>query len=404
MQNIRRFPAVALAATALLAAAAPAALAHDRDDRGGWPPREPTLTGRAILPGEVKETASQPAPAPFGKQPLGGFSALVEAPFGRGLYAMPDNGYGAKSNSADFLLRVYQVDPRFKTARGGSGDVRVLSTIQLADPDGQVPFPIVTENTDTRLLTGADFDVESMRIGADGTLWFGDEFGPFLLHTDAKGKVLEAPIPLPKVKSPDNPYLAGRAPNLPGSGGFEGMAISRDGRTLYPTLEKAITGEPNPDPRRRWINVFDVRERRYTGERFAYRIEADATAIGDVTQIGDRGLLIIERDDGQGPTAKLKKVFRVDLGRVDREGYLVKTPVVDLLDIRDPKGISLPAREGDFGVGDPFKFPFSTVESVLPVGDGQLALVNDTNFGSTGRNANRPDDSEFIVVDVPGLR
>lgn len=150
--------------------------------------------------------------------------------------------------------------------------------------------------------------------------------------------------------------------------------------------------------------MFDVRERRSTGERFAYRIEADATAIGDVTQIGDRGLLIIERDDGQGPTAKFKKVFRVDLGRVDREGYLIKTPVVDLLDIRDPKGISLPAREGDFGVGDPFRFPFSTVESVLPVGGGQLALVNDTNFGSTGRNATRPDDSEFIVVDVPGLR
>ncbi|HWT93010.1 MAG TPA: esterase-like activity of phytase family protein, partial [Solirubrobacteraceae bacterium] len=363
-----------------------------------------TLTGRAVLPAEVKETASQPAPAPFPKQPLGGFSALVDAPGGRGFYAMPDNGYGAKSNSADFLLRVYQVDPRLKTARGGAGDVRVLDTIQLSDPDGQVPFRIVTESTETRFLTGADFDIESMRIGADGTLWFGEEFGPFLLHTDARGKVLEAPIPLPKVKSPDNPYLGDRTANLPGSGGFEGMAISRDGRTLYPTLEKAIAGEPNADPLRRWINEFDVRERRYTGKRWAYRIEADATAIGDVTQLGDRSLLIIERDDAQGPAAALKKVFRVDLGRVDRDGYLVKTPVLDLLDIRDPRNISLPAREGDFGLGDPFRFPFSTIESVLPVGDGQLALVNDTNFGSTGRNATRPDDSEFIVVDVPGLR
>jgi hypothetical protein len=32
---------------------------------------------------------------------------------------MPDNGYGTKANSADYLLRVYHVTPDFKTARGG---------------------------------------------------------------------------------------------------------------------------------------------------------------------------------------------------------------------------------------------------------------------------------------------
>jgi hypothetical protein len=43
-----------------------------------------------------------------------------------------------------------------------------------------------------------------------------------------------------------------------------------------------------------------------------------------------------------------------------------------------------------------------TVEAVLPLGGGQLAIVNDTNFGSTGRNSGLPDYSDFIVVDVPG--
>ena len=66
-----------------------------------------------------------------------------------------------------------------------------------------MPFEIVNEDTDQRLLTGGDFDIESFRIGRRGDLWFGNEFGPFLLHTDLTGRVLEAPIPLPDVKSPD---------------------------------------------------------------------------------------------------------------------------------------------------------------------------------------------------------
>jgi hypothetical protein len=44
-----------------------------------------------------------------------------------------------------------------------------------------------------------------------------------------------------------------------------------------------------------------------------------------------------------------------------------------------------------------------TIEAVLPVGGHRLAIVNDTNFGSTGRNPNLPDYSDFITVDVPAL-
>ena len=48
--------------------------------------------------------------------------------------------------------------------------------------------------------------------------------------------------------------------------------------------------------------------------------------------------------------------------------------------------------------------PYVTIEAVLPTGGDGLAIVNDTNFGSRGRNPSRPDDSDFIEVAVPGLR
>jgi hypothetical protein len=362
---------------------------------------EPELEARAILPADATWPApfpgvpnTDPAPAPGATQPVGGFSALLDAGHGR-FYAMPDNGFGNKANSRSFLLRVYKVRPHWETKRGGSGRVEILDQITLRDPDLKVPFPIVNETTGDRLLTGGDFDIESMRIGKDGTLWFGEEFGPFIVHTDATGKVLDAPVPTPGVMSPDSPFLFGRTPNLGGSNGFEAMALSKDGRTLYPILEGALTGA---DPLDRVVFEFDVRERRFTGRKWTYRMSIGGTLVSDATALGHDKLIVLERDNNQGPAAAWKRAFTIPVP--GRHSVLAKRQVVDLLNLDDRHLISLPARPGDFGLGDPFRFPYVTVEAVLPLGDGELAIVNDTNFGSTGRNAGLPDYSDFIVVDV----
>jgi hypothetical protein len=89
----------------------------------------------------------------------------------------------------------------------------------------------------------------------------------------------------------------------------------------------------------------------------------------------------------------------VDLSHTDAERFLVKREVLDLLSIRDPGSISSPEREGDIGLGDPFSFPFQTLESIFPLGDGRLLLLNDNNYPlSAGRNPDEPDDTEAIIV------
>jgi hypothetical protein len=395
---------VLLAAGAMALAAAPA---------GANQVGEPTLEGRAILPADATAPApfpgipnTDPAPAPGSTQPVGGFSALLDFP-GRNLFlAMPDNGFGNKANSRSFLLRVYLVRADFETARGGEGDVQILGWITLRDPGRRLPFEIVNGDTPERLLTGGDFDIESFRIGRRGDLWFGDEFGPFLLHTDISGRVLEPPIPLPDVKSPDYPAdfpapFDGPA-NLAGSNGFEGMALSKDGKKLYPTLEGAVAGD---DPTVRRMYEFDIREGSYTEGRRTYRVADPSYLVSDLTALDERRLIALERDNFQGAAARHKQGFVVDLRRTADDGSLAKRPVLDLLDLADPALISLPGRPGDIGLGDPFSMPYVTIEAVLPIGGSRLAIVNDTNFGSTGRNANLPDYSDFIVVrapDVPG--
>lgn len=178
-----------------------------------------TLVSRNVLPAETfadgRTSGTHLGAAPINgvqppfvrKQPVQGFSALL--PMKDGTYlGMEDNGFGAIENSADFVLRVYRLEP---TSATGAGRLRVRSHINLSDPYHRVPFAITDHYTDTRTLTGADFDIESMQRAGDGTLWFGDEFGPYLLHTDSRGRVLEPPVRLPDreqggtVRAPQNP-------------------------------------------------------------------------------------------------------------------------------------------------------------------------------------------------------
>jgi glycerophosphoryl diester phosphodiesterase len=197
---------------------------HQTQSRGAETGNQ--LVGRAVLdaatfaPGPTSGAQLGGAPingqpVPFlDKQPVQGFSAILENGYGTYL-AMSDNGFGNMENSADYRLRVYTIRPNFKTKFGGAGNIAVLSFIELRDPDKHIPFTITNHFTKDRVLTGADFDIESMQRAADGSLWFGDEFGPFLLHTDARGRVLEPPIPLPDfddttgrrdIRSPQNPF------------------------------------------------------------------------------------------------------------------------------------------------------------------------------------------------------
>ena len=160
------------------------------------------------------------------------------------------------------------------------------------------------------MLTGGDFDIESMRQAPDGTFWFGEEFGPFIVHADAKGRVLDAPVPLPRVFSPDNPFLFGRTPNLASSNGFEGMALSKDGRTLYPFLEGPLVGD---DPLVRHVYDFDLSERRYTGRTWIYRMSIPGTLVSDAVAYSRDQRIVTERDNGQGPDAAWKKAFVIDV-------------------------------------------------------------------------------------------
>lgn len=312
---------------------------------------------------------------------------------------MPDNGFGSKGNSVDFLLRLYRFTPKWETARGGAGTIDVGRFLSLRDPDHKIPFAIVNDASRERLLTGGDFDVESVTRGRDGSLWVGDEFGPFLLHFDGTGKLLEAPIAHPTLKAPQNPFLsAGELPNVRSSRGYEALAGTPDGRFLYPAVEGSLVDDT--DPLRRYILEFDVQRRSYTGKRLQYKTDGADYRIGDMQSIDAERMILIEREDLEGPAAVFKRVYLVDRRIQDQDGFLVKTLVADLLNLHNPAHIGENNPSGGFGLGDPFKFPLQSVETLLPLDDSRILVTQDNNFpDSNGRVAGTPDGTEMILID-----
>ena len=403
--------AVAAAAVAVGAAApaAPVASAHGRPaDRDSGPTLDAraTLSADFIAPGPPSGAAVTPAngrTGPFPGQVIPGFSGVVDNGDGT-FWGMPDNGFGAKGNSADFLLRLYRVRPRWETARGGAGRIDVGEFISLRDPNRLVPFPIVNGSTPERLLTGADFDIESVQRGRDGSFWIGDEFGPFLLHVDRGGKVLAAPYEFPDGKSPANPSLQpGETARVRSSRGFEAMAQSTDERYLYPIVEGSFVDDTVA--RRRYIYEFDTKRTRYTGRTWQYETDTDDNVIGDAFMARRGQLILIERDDFEGPRSVTKRLYSIDLGSDDGDGFLEKELVVDLLGIANPAHIGATASPGAYGVADPFAFALQSVESVLPLRDGRLLVANDNNYpGSNGRVPGTPDDTEMVVIDPGRVR
>jgi hypothetical protein len=370
---------------------------------------------------------------PFIGQAVQGFSGIKPVAGAPGeFWVLTDNGFGNKRNSPDSLLFFHRIRADFRT-----GTVSVLATTYLTDPQRRVPFRIANEGTEARYLTGADFDPESLQPLPDGSFLIGEEFGPFLIHVDAQGRVqrvVETKLGEETIMSPDHPSLqVAPSPTAPvayrarRSGGYEGMALTPDGRTAWAMLEQPLFAAGSNQPEGAFLRVieFDTARMAWTGRHLRYRLEPGATAIGDFNMVDATRALVIERDNGEGdpalacaqgvaPTAaapcfplpaRFKRIYLVDLAQTDAEGHVRKIAHIDLMNIRDPEGIA--RIRGDLPANAPrdrFTFPFFTIENVAMVDDDHIIVGNDNNLPfSAGRHFFQADNNELILLRVPEL-
>ena len=197
------------------------------------------------------------------------------------------------------------------------------------------------------------------------------------------------------------------------------MAASPDGRFLYALLEGPVWDADRKDfekteDGREFLRIleFDVQGEKFTGRHWRYVLEQNGLAIGDFNMISETEGLVIERDNGAGRAseackaepaadcfatpAKLKRVYKIQLGEENVGKAVRKIGYIDLLAIKDPNGL---AKQG--GKDGIYDMPFVTIENVDRVDDTHIIVGNDNNFPfSAGRNLDKVDDNEFVLLEV----
>ena len=360
---------------------------------------------------------------PFDGQPLQGFSGIKRMEDGT-FWSLSDNGFGSKANSSDAMLMLHHL-----TFDWDAGAVNVQKTLFLSDPDKKAPFPIAMEASDNRYLTGADFDLESIQPVADG-FWVGEEFGPYMLKFSTEGvltDVISTKAGEIEVKSPDNPTLVvpanptAKMPvfNLKRSGGYEGLAISKDGSKLYAMLEGPLYLEDGSVEKADGLTglriiELDAASKSWTGKTWLYPLSEGGEAIGDFNMIDETTALVIERDNGAGVAtqacadpkapaadcfavpAKHKRIYKIEMTEENAGKAVRKIGYIDLMKIEDPDNKK---RQGG-GEGF-YDMPFVTIENVDVVDGTHIVVGNDNNLPfSAGRALDKADDNEFVLLEV----
>jgi hypothetical protein len=225
------------------------------------------------------------------------------------LYMLPDKGWNTQG-TVDFAGRLHRFEVKLNPFYGTSTTAQNQLTL---DYKSSVMFRELTGTPTTGLDATAvrpqnfrfpDMPIDSKNhivvddegvvLPGDGTMWVSDEYGPYVYHYAANGTLLDVIRP-PAAFIPMRKNASGKAvenfsadappigvtynpdPGNPVSGrqnnqGFEGLAISPDGNTLFVLLQSALIQDLDP---------ANIKTTRRNTRLLAYDLKHDKKLVGE---------------------------------------------------------------------------------------------------------------------------
>ncbi len=257
-------------------------------------------------------------------------------------------GIDAAARTATLTL----TSTRLLTSSGGG---QFVGTVGAVSP----VFRAVVGTERTRIP--ARLDPEAVRLADDGgAMWIAEEYGPGLDVFTAQGRHVRRVAPpqryvcrFPaKTSDAELPPVntSGRQPNR----GFEGLALSPDGKTAYLMTQSPLIqdGGLDADNKRVGINMRLLRatlsDNAVEYHEFLYLLDRPTHGVNELLADGDTHLLVLERDGKKGSDAAFRGVYRVEIGSATDISGVERLPALGM-----PPGVTPVRKELFLDLLDP---------------------------------------------------
>ncbi|UQY45097.1 esterase-like activity of phytase family protein [Mixta hanseatica] len=289
--------------------------------------------------------------------------------------------------------------PLLMTIRVGSGKANAIDAHPLHDEQGNIsglPLPegFIGATNEAALneslqLLGSDkrgLDTEGITSDGNGGYWICDEYGPFIAHISADGKILQKYGPQAEAGEQG---IAGGLPNIvkwrQPNRGFEGLTRMPDGRIIaavQSTLD--IDGKSKNSARFTRLVSFDPA----TGKTasYGYPIDIDAykkakdAKVGDIVALDNQRLLLIEQGADKDKNMR-NRIYLVDLSQASDLTPLDKQPpeLNDEAALKS-RGVVLASKQLVVDLRA-LGWHQEKVEGLALIDNKTLAVINDNDFG-----------------------
>jgi hypothetical protein len=275
-------------------------------------------SGMALVPGSLRTMADG----------VGGTLAMLPD---RGWNTQGTSDYRARLQFFDFILHPQKSVPNTQIGLA----LTFRKTLLFTDGDGAPTTGLDPDGVRTARKNFPDLPVapnghvslddEAVALPGDGSIWVGDEYGPYVYHYDRHGRMTGAIRPpeavIPRRQGRES-FSAGEAlKGRPQSGrqnnqGFEGMSIAPGGKRLFAMTQSALVQDLDPQaPKATRRNVrlleYDIEGLPRLIHEYAVPLplyadggKNNVAAQSEMLALDDHRLLLLCRDSGGGFTGK----------------------------------------------------------------------------------------------------
>lgn len=325
---------------------------------------------------------------------LGGWGSAIDWVKGDQYVIMPDRG--PSNGDANYPNRFHVIEIGVHPGAAEPVTFKLVSTTMMKRSGGQAFNGASGGYNTQKPLESNRLDPEGVRVGGPDSIWVSDEYGPWIDQFGFDGVHRRRIAPPAKflIQHPSGDAAEEQATNKSGrqpNRGFEGLAISRDWKTLYALTQSPLLQDGGKDDsgKRQGVNsrLLQVSLVDGTTRELVYVLDAPKHGLNELLAINDHEFLAIERDGDGGEKAKTKHIVKIDIAGATDVSAVEPLPAKGL-----PAGVKPVAKSLFLDMLDPkyglagSKFP-EKVEGLawgptLEDGRHTLIITSDNDFKS----------------------